>query len=61
VAKGLQKQKALDGIHDLAIDSHNLTELFTIDVIMGRKPRRPEMTSNRKSEKSTGAVVQRSA
>jgi hypothetical protein len=34
VAKSPQKQKALDGIHDVAIDSH--------DVIMERKPRSPE-------------------
>ena len=43
MAKGPQKQKALDGIHlRLAIDSYDLTELVTIDVIMGRKPRTPE-------------------
>jgi hypothetical protein len=41
VAKGPQKQKELDGIHDLAIDSHDLTELVTIDVIIERKPRSP--------------------
>jgi hypothetical protein len=37
VAKGPQKQKALDGIHDLATDSHDVIELVTIDVIMERK------------------------